>query len=410
MASEIGWLPDCVYTGDTFESGLAFFADGLGRIARFSREPVDLAAARRLSGQAALPGLVNAHSHAFHRILRGRVARRARTPGAASAWGEAAVRAAGRLSGEDVYDTARLAFLEMVLAGITCVGEFHPPSLHASEVLRAAHDVGIRIALLQAAGAEAGRFLTEAETLRQALGGTYAEDAVWLGVGIGNVQAISADGLKAIAAYAHSQRMRLHAQVGERTPLAPVVALAELGVLGKRFTAVHAGELSDPEIALLGSAKATVCACPESERAWGESPAPLERLAAAGAALCLGTDRLVRADLLADARSLPLAAFPPAPAAGLFRAASVTGARSLGAPGGSLEVGRPADFFTVNLFDPSMAGADEAALLEHVLFSLERRAIRDVWIGARQRTANGRHPEQGAIVGRFVDLQKRFWA
>jgi len=52
--AETGWLPDCVYTGEKFEAGLAFFADDLGRITRFSGEPADLAAARRLAGQAAL--------------------------------------------------------------------------------------------------------------------------------------------------------------------------------------------------------------------------------------------------------------------------------------------------------------------------------------------------------------------
>src|SRR5687767_1501401 len=75
-ATESGWLPDCVYTGEKFESGLAFFADAVGRITRFSREAADIAAARRLDGQAALPGLVNAHSHAFHRTLRGRAEQR----------------------------------------------------------------------------------------------------------------------------------------------------------------------------------------------------------------------------------------------------------------------------------------------------------------------------------------------
>src|SRR5476651_691877 len=69
---ELGWLPDCVYTGEKFESGLAFFADALGRISRFSREPKDLAIARRLAGQAAMPGFVNGHSHAWHRAIRGR--------------------------------------------------------------------------------------------------------------------------------------------------------------------------------------------------------------------------------------------------------------------------------------------------------------------------------------------------
>ncbi len=94
----------------------------------------------------------------------------------------------------------------------------------------------------------------------------------------------------------------------------------------------------------------------------------------------------------------------------LFHAATVTGARSLGATTGALEVGRPADFFTVNLFDPSIVGAEPDVLLNNIVFALERRAIRDVWVGARQRIANGRHALHGPIVGRFVDAQKKIWA
>src|SRR5439155_20464629 len=135
-------LPDCVYTGEKFETGLAFFADAVGRITRFSREPADLATARRLEGQAALPGLVNAHSHAFQRVLRGRTEQRAK---------EAVERALARLSDEDIFDTARMVFMKMLLAGVICVGEFHylhhrpdgtpwPDVNHVSrEIVRAAH-------------------------------------------------------------------------------------------------------------------------------------------------------------------------------------------------------------------------------------------------------------------------------
>src|SRR6187397_154831 len=107
-AREGGWLPDCVYTGEKFEFGLAFFADALGRVTRFSREPADLAAARRLAGQAALPGLVNAHSHSFLRLLRGRTEQRGREPVAIPKQNLLA-----RLSGEDVFDVARMTFMEM---------------------------------------------------------------------------------------------------------------------------------------------------------------------------------------------------------------------------------------------------------------------------------------------------------
>src|SRR3954471_20200829 len=119
---ETGWLPDWVYAGDKFESGLAFFADGTGRITRFSREPADLAAAKRLAGQVALPGLVNGHSHAFQRVLRGRTEQRTRAERDTFwTWREAMYRAASRLDGEEIYDTARMSFMEMMLTGITCV-------------------------------------------------------------------------------------------------------------------------------------------------------------------------------------------------------------------------------------------------------------------------------------------------
>jgi formimidoylglutamate deiminase len=77
---ESGWLPDLIYAGQGFQSGLAMFADADGNITRFSSEPADLATAQRLRGRAILPGLINGHSHAFQRVLRGRTERR--TPNA----------------------------------------------------------------------------------------------------------------------------------------------------------------------------------------------------------------------------------------------------------------------------------------------------------------------------------------
>ena len=441
-----------MFTGGKFESGLAFFADAMGRITRFSREPADTSAARRLAGQAALPGLVNGHSHALERVIRGRAERRPRTgPDAVPGWREARDQAVCGLSGGDAYDTARMAFLEMMLSGITCVGEFHylhnppdgatwpDPDFLSHEILRAAHDTGIRIALLKVASARAcparfitpspDRFIAEAEALERFVSGNYHVDEAWVGVAPHSLAAVPLDYLRAVAAFAHARRMRLHLPISERPAdneaciaengRTPVSLLAKHGLLDKRFTAIHAIHLTDEDVQLLGAARATICACPTSERNLGLGAAPVERLLAAGAAVSLGTGSQIQIDLLEDARLLEYnlrmerrarALLAPEPAAALFNAATVAGARSLGAPGGALEVGRPADFFTINLYDPSIAGAEPNALLENAVFSLERRAIRDVWVGARQRIANGRHPLHGPIVGRFSDLQRRLWA
>lgn len=458
-ATELGWLPDCVFIGDKFESGVAFFADTVGRITRFSREPADLAMARRLTGQAVLPGLVNAHSHAFHRVMRGRSELRSRgeRDGRAHAR-EVHERVAARLSAEDIFDSARMVFLEMLLSGITCVGEFHylhrqpdgaaypDPNALAREVMRAAHDVGIRLALLKvlAVRAETGaspspsserwrdasveQFVRDTEALRGTVEKEFPADEVWLGVAAMSPGQVPPDAFKALATYARAQRFRLHAHVGTnaaesaawlaefgRTPLA---LLSENGIVDKRFTAVDAIHLSEADIALLGAARASVCVCPSAEQHLGLGTAAADKLLAAGAGVALGSDGNVQIDLLKEARLLEygLRARPAGPASlsadaapALIHAATVTGARSLGATSGALEVGRPADFITVNLFDPSIAGADRESLLANVIFALERRAIRDVWIGARQRITGGRHPNHGVIVGRFVDLQTKLW-
>ena len=442
-ARETGWLPDCVYTGDKFEAGLAFFADDLGRITRFSREPADLAAARRLSGQAALPGLVNTHSQAWQRVLRGR----AGAPGP-----DAREAVAGRLSPADLYEAARMAFLEMLLAGITCVGEFHTllhqadgtpwsePNLAAHEILRAARDTGIRLALFPAAAGRDGRpadvdragrrcltlpadrFLHDVDALREFVARNHPGDAAWVGIAAFSLHTVPLDYLKTVAAHARAQRLRLHLPVAERPAdseacvaehgRTPIAFLAEHGLLDKRFTAIHANHLAAEDVRLLGSAHTMVCLCPGA----GADPAPAAALAAAGAALTLGTDGNAQINPLENARRLERAGrserggSAAEAAAARLQVLTAAGARSLGAPSGALEVGRPADFFTVNLFDPSIAGAAGDALLPAIVGSLERRAIREIWVGARQRVANGRHPLQGAIVSRFVELQTRLWA
>jgi formimidoylglutamate deiminase len=276
---------------------------------------------------------------------------------------------------------------------------------------------------LLAGGVDA--FTRECEVLRARLEREYPADEAWLVVGPQSLAAVPAAACRVIGEYARAQRLRLQA-VTAATPAAAaalraehgrpeVATLAELGLVDKRFTAVGGGHLDETELRLIGAARGAVCALPGTAAAHGWTLPDPTAVRAAGAGLALGSGAGVRLDLLEEARwaerRFRLEASPaPAPAALALQAATAMGARSLGATGGGLEVGRPADFFTVSLAEPSLAGADPASLATALVQGGQLRAIRDVWVGARQRLAGGRHVRQGAILGRFIETQARLQA
>src|SRR6478672_4952376 len=175
----IAWIPELLYAERRLESGMALVCNDAGTITRIARvDELKDEKKINLPRRAMLPGMVNAHSHAFQRVIRGRTEYRATNRDSFWTWREMMYSAATRPSPEDIYDASRMAFLEMALSGITAVGEFHylhyapdgkpydDPNLLAKEVIRAAGDVGLRIALLRVAYVRSG-FKTE-PNLRQA--------------------------------------------------------------------------------------------------------------------------------------------------------------------------------------------------------------------------------------------------
>jgi formimidoylglutamate deiminase len=204
--------------------------------------------------------------------------------------------------------------------------------------------------------------------------------------------------------------------------------MEDLGLLNERLTAIHAIHMTPEEALLMVQSKAGVCVCPTTERNLGDGIFPHGRtFLDEGGTLSLGTDSHAQIDLLEDAREIELhmrlrnlerAVLAPvgddehsALAARLFACATIGGAESIGARGGGrLESGCPADFFTVALDDPSIAGASEDDLLASIVFSLSRTAIREVCIGGRPVIEDGRHQSQREIVSRFEALQKRLWS
>jgi formimidoylglutamate deiminase len=412
-----------------------------------------------------LPGLVNAHSHAFQRVIRGRTEYRSQqTTDSFWTWREQMYAAANRLEADGIYAASRMAFLEMALSGITAVGEFHyihhsldgsthsDPNLLAKEVVRAAHDVGIRIALLRVAYARAGyqkepdplqlrfienspdTYLKRLEQLISDLG--QSAGMAWAGLAPHSVRAVPLDYLKEIVAFANKCALPVHMHVAEQPAevsacieeygRSPVALLDTEGLLSDRLTAIHAIHVTPKAIGALARARAAVCACPTTERNLGDGVVPVDGYFDAGVRVSLGTDSQVQIDLLEDARELEYHlrlqrternVLAPANeqvraalARRLFECATVNGAANIGYCGGQIVAGSPADFFTVDLNDPSIAGASAEDLLGNILFSLSRTAVRDVVVGGRRIVEDGRHAAQEEIVESFKGLQKNLWS
>ncbi len=427
------WLPDYVYVDGRFESGRAVACDGDGKIVEITEHAPD---AIRLKGRALLPGMVNAHSHAFQRVIRGRTEHRSQhSTDSFWTWREQMYAAANTLEPDDIYSVSRLAFLEMALTGITAVGEFHyihhsrdgspysDPNLLEREVIRAARDVGIRIALLRVAYARAGyqtepnpqqiRFIEDSpdvylKNLEQLL--DVNDDMAWIGVAPHSVRAVPLDYLKTIVAFANERALPVHMHVAEQPAevsaciaeygRSPVALLETEGLLSKRFTAVHAIHVTPKAIAALARSGAFVCACPTTERNLGDGVVPADAYFDGGVRIALGSDSQIQIDLLEDARELEYHlrlqkkernVLAPMLTERLFDCATINGAASIGFDGGRIKPGAPADFFTVDLNDLSIAGSSPDDLLTNIVFSLARTAVRDVVVAGKRIVENGKH-------------------
>jgi formimidoylglutamate deiminase len=453
------YQPDLLYSEGKFVSGVGLRVDAAGRIEKaVPREAGATGPVIRLEGKALLPGLVNGHSHSFQRLIRGRAETRGASGNNFWTWRDTMYRAARALDADDVYDVARMTFLEMALAGITSVGEFHylhkrpdgkaydDPNELAKRVIAAARSVGIRICLLRVAYLRAGfklepnggqarfyeklpEYMENAATLEREVGGQHG---VSMGVAPHSVRAVSLDALKEIAEWAGARQLPIHMHVAEQRAenaacaeeygATPLQLLARNSLLSERTTLVHAIHTTPDEVDAIAEAGATICSCPTTERNLGDGIVNAEAAITKGVRLCFGSDSQATIDLLEDARELDYHLRLERErrvildgvdgmdlSERLFGYATAGGAKSLGLKAGGLKPGECADFFTVDLKDVSIAGADAGALTAAVVFGMNRTAVRDVVVGGERIVANRRHALQDEIVRRYEEVSVKVW-
>jgi len=385
------------------------------------------AQARSLSGLT-IPGLANAHSHAFQRALRGRtqVGR-----GDFWTWRRSMYEVAEAIDPELYHALARATFGEMALAGITAVGEFHylhhrpggapyeDPNRLGKVVIDAAREAGIRITLLdtcylhggfgqQAEGPQLRFSDGTAEAWAERVDALDPGDGARLGAAIHSVRAVDPEAAARVAAFAAERAWPLHAHLSEQPAenedcvsaygKRPTLVLAEADALSASFTAVHATHLDDADIELLAGGDCAVCLCPTTERDLADGVGPAHSLAEAGVRLCLGTDSHALIDAFEEARAVELDERLETgmrgghSAAGLLRAATAGGCAAIGWPeAGRIEPGALADLVTVGLDGVRLAGTSAGHAIESLVFAASADDVRDVIVGGRPVVRDGAH-------------------
>jgi len=374
-----------------------------------------------------VPGFADAHSHVFHRALRGLTHN---SGGTFWTWRDLMYSLADRLNPDTLRDLAFATYVELVCAGYTSVGEFHylhhqpgggrytEPNAMGLAIADAAQQAGIDLTLLDVAYL-AGGFGTAVSAVQQRFSDGTVQNwrerveelrrvprlGLRVGVAAHSVRAVPVRDLPVVAQAALGGP--LHAHLSEQhaeneaalaaTGLTPTQLLAEAGALGPATALVHATHLTRDDIDAIGRHRCFAVICPTTEADLADGLGPVASLALSGARVSLGGDQQVIVDPFAQARGLEYGERLSSGQRGVFAPARLldiaTGEShaAIGSPGGRLAVGAPADLVAIRTDSARTAGADP----EQLVMCASAADVQVVVIGGVVRAREGNHVTYG---------------
>ena len=427
--------------------------------------------AHELAG-AVLPGLVNAHSHAFQRAMAGLTENRtvqARKPADDNfwSWRDRMYSAANRITPQQLEAIAAFLYAEMLAGGYTQVCEFHylhnqpdgqsyaDPLEMSLALVRAARRVGIGLTLLPTLYMRSGFGATSLREDQRRFAGT--PQGIWrmveglqaqlpdhgnLGVAVHSLRAADKGAIKELSAQATQAGLAVHIHIAEQTQEVddcithhgerPIEWLLGHLPVNRQWNLVHATHATDSELRAVRRSAAAIVVCPTTEANLGDGVFDLDRhLALADGASgnwSIGSDSHVNRSwpeelrLLEYAQRLTLrkrnvaaqAGATASSAAALFEGALVGGRAATGLHLGALQTGNRADFLVLDAHEPALLGVPDEHLLDALVFSSPAPVFHGVYVAGRK--VLGRHPQAGQPVdwqalGRdFAQAMQALWA
>ena len=395
---------------------------------------------------AVLPGMPNAHSHAFQRCFAGQAEHGRAERDDFWTWREAMYRAASALDPETLHDVALYAFSRMLESGYTSVAEFHylhrapgggnyaPDDAMAQAILGAAQEAGIGLTLLPVLY-DRGGFDNEPLSAAQlrfhmpldrilawiAAGSTKKDPLVRWGLAPHSLRAVSAERLaeavQALGAIDPEAPIHIHIAeqiaevdgfraIGGQTPIA---WLLENLPVGPNWCLVHATHALPEELRAMARSGAVVGLCPTTEANLGDGLFDLAAYAKAGGRFAIGSDSNISIDPFEELRLLEYGQrlalrrrniLGGHSGSALWLAAAGSGAQALGRKAGRLASGCSADLVTI-CASPETERDDPDFWLDSAMFTTLERPVHDVMVAGRWVVRDGRHAHSTAIDERY---------
>ena len=421
-----------------------------GRIAAIAADARATVADREFG--IVIPGLANAHSHAFQRVLAGHTEER----GPANkdnfwTWRSRMYALAGKIDATAMEAIARQVYNEMVATGYTSVAEFHylhnePDTPETSEALfeaivAAADASGIRLTYVPVLYERAGfeqpdptadqqrfassidEFLEHYARIKSLAGNRFA-----VGIGAHSLRAVTAESLAKIAAVAAADGAPIHIHIAEQQREVdqcmnthgkrPVEWLLEQHDVNEQWCLVHATHIDEEEIAAIADSGAVVCLCPSTEANLGDGLFPLQKFLGQQGRIAIGSDSHVSINPFEELRWLEygqrlitqkrnIAAIGRSQTGrSLFELAAAGGALATGQAGGRIRTGDNADLVLLDDDSPMLAGHSTRSLLDALVFSGFTLPIDGVMVGGEWQVIDGRHRDAEAARAGYAAVAR----
>ena len=455
--SKLLWAPQAWIDGQ-WQTGVCFEVDTRGHWGRVSAGHTSAPAqAARLNGPV-LPGMVNAHSHAFQRAFAGLAERRDSASDDFWSWRDRMYGVALRITPDQMRAVAAQLYVELLQGGYTQVCEFHylhhaedgspytDPAAMAWALADAADDSGLGLTLLPVLYERAGftqpslrpdqrrfagtpDFIADLQRTLQASG----RQRMNAGVSIHSLRAASTASIQALLDHVGDADLPIHVHVSEQAQevrdclqthgARPIAWLHQQGWLDQRWQLVHATHTERPEIDPVAQSGAGIVICPSTEGNLGDGLADLPGWLNAGVPLAIGSDSHVCRHWPEELRWLEygqrlglqrrnVAAAPgqqAATAARLMDAAVHSGGTAAGHKAWGLVPGARADLLVLDTQTPGLLGVPPSHWLDALVFACDRPAIADVLVAGVPVVVGGHHVRQAQIAQRFRRAMESLW-